>query len=274
MRHFLRLSGRGAGLILAGCFLTLYAQVPTELTDAQREQFLLNAKITNAQAAEKGITATVRVTLTDGALTHDASVQRIDESRRNVETRVGYELLFRDSWKYNLAAYKLDRFLGINMVPVTVERSYQGQAGTFTWWIDNVLMDEQQLAKNKTAVPNQDLWRDQKNLIAIFDQLIYNTDRTQANIIIDKNWRLWMIDHSRAFRQTNELLPEKVASLDRCEAGLLAKIKQLDKPTLMKLIGDYIGEMNVDAMIARRDKIVKIFNEKGPSSQYRFSWGP
>src|ERR1039457_1279269 len=106
---------------LAAGFLTISAQsgpAPAAgLTRAQKEEFLLKAK---------GITSTLRATLSDGQLTHDASIQRIDETKHNYQTTMGGEMLFRDSWMFNVAAYKLDRLLGLNMIPTTVERSYQG----------------------------------------------------------------------------------------------------------------------------------------------------
>ena len=40
--------------------------------------------------------------------------------------------------------------------------------------------------------------------VRMFDQLIYNVDRNLGNLVIDKNWTIWMIDHSRAFRLLDE----------------------------------------------------------------------
>jgi len=85
---------------LAAGFLTISAQsvsTPAALTHAQKEDFLLKAKIVKTKSGPKGITNTVRATLSDGQLTHDASIQRIDETKRNFETNMGTELLFRDS---------------------------------------------------------------------------------------------------------------------------------------------------------------------------------
>ena len=37
----------------------------------------------------------------------------------------GTEFNFRDSWRYNVAAYRLDRLLELGMIPPSVERNYQ-----------------------------------------------------------------------------------------------------------------------------------------------------
>ena len=38
----------------------------------------------------------------------------------------------------------------------------------------------------------------------VFDELIANTDRNQGNMLIDKQWKLWLIDHTRGFRTTSD----------------------------------------------------------------------
>ena len=93
-------------------------------------------------AAGKGVTGTLRATLSDGTITHDASIQTIDESMREFRSNRGTEFNFVDSWRYNVAAYRLDRLLEIGMTPPSVERNYQNKPGAFTWWVDDVLMDE------------------------------------------------------------------------------------------------------------------------------------
>ena len=256
---------------LAAGFLTISAQsapAPTAgLTHAQKEEFLLKAKIVTAKPAAKGITTTLRATLSDGQLTHDASIQRIDDTKHNYETNMGTEMVFRDSWEFNVAAYKLDRLLGLNMIPATVERVYQGTHGSFTWWVDDVLMDEGERQSKKQQSPDKQTWDDQMSIVNVFDQLIYNIDRNVGNLLYDKDWQIWMIDHTRAFRTNTDLMDAKV--LTRCDSALLEKLKQLDAATLKKEIGAYdIDSNRIKGLLARRDKIVKIFEQKGPSAMF------
>ena len=100
------------------------APSPTLTTDAERETFLKKANIVRARPAGKGVTNTLRVTLSDGTVTHDASVQTIEEAKARFETPYGTELNFKDSWRFNVAAYRIDRLLGLEMTPPSVERRY------------------------------------------------------------------------------------------------------------------------------------------------------
>ena len=47
----------------------------------------------------------------------------------------------------------------------------------------------------------------------VFDELIANTDRNLGNMLIDRQWKLWLIDHSRAFR-LHETLPSRRCTCD------------------------------------------------------------
>ena len=123
------------------------------LTPEQKEEFLLNAKVISSKEIGVGINNTRRATLSDGKLTHDAHVQTVDIRKQEFKTLNGMELNFRDSYKYNIAAYRLDRLLGLNMLPVSVERKVGGDTASMTWWVDDVMMMERDRYKKKIQVP-------------------------------------------------------------------------------------------------------------------------
>ncbi len=238
----------------------------TSLTRAQKEDFLLHAQIVKTEHSKKGVTDTIRATLSDGKITHDSSIQRIDDTKRNYETPTGTELIFRDSYKYNIAAYRLDKLLGTNMIPPYVERSYEGTKGSFSWWVNDVQMDEETRQKKKSQSPDATSWNRQMHVVNVFNQLIYNTDLNMTNLLIDKDWNIWMIDFSRSFRSNSNILDSKV--LMQCDRDLLAKMKQLDAATLKKELGGYVEPMGITGLLARRDKIVKLFEDKGAASMF------
>jgi hypothetical protein len=252
------------GLILAAIFsLFNVVRAADSLSWQQKEEFLLRAKITQVKEAAKGVTGTSRVTLSDGTLTHDASVQTIDDYK----TQFLNELGFKDTYKFNIAGWKLARLLGIDdMVPPSVKRSFQGRAASFTWWEDNIKMDEAERRAKNLQPPDADAWNKDNNVMQVFDQLIYNMDRNQTNMLIDDKWHLWLIDHSRAFRVHKSLKdPSVLKSVDR---NMLAKMKSLDEPTLVKEFGQNVSKDEVRGLLARRDLIVKVFEAKGDSALF------
>lgn len=225
-------------------------------TDAQIEQFLATAEPVGRARTLKGVTAALRVTLSDGGRTHDAQVQTIDRTLPQFMTPQGMELNFRDSWKYNVAAYRIDRLIGMDMVPVSIERKWRDADAAYTWWIDDVLMEEGERAARRLEAPDPARWTEQVRLVNMFDQLIANTDRNAGNLLITRDWRLWAIDHTRAFRLNKSLqTPKNVAT---CRPAVMAALKALDRATLDREIGRWLTRFEIEALLARRDQIIGI----------------
>lgn len=236
------------------------------LTAGQMEELLLNGKVLRRKQTSKGITGVERVTLENAGITHDAAFSYIDEQKARFETMMGTELNFKDSWKFNVAAYKLDKILGINMVPVTVERRKGGRTCAACWWVDGVQFDEGERMKQKAAPPDLTRWNHQMWTVRVFDQLIFNTDRNLGNLLIDKSWNIWMIDHSRAFRTREDL--RSAQNLQKCDRALLAKLKTLEFPTLKEELGRYLTDAEIKGLLKRRDRIVEFFAKQGESVLY------
>lgn len=236
------------------------------LSRADMEQFLLRARIVKTRDAGKGITGTTRATLSDGTLTHDASIQTLDETLREFQTPRGVEFNLHDTWRYNVAAYRLDTLLDLGMIPPTVQRDYRGKDASFTWWVDNVMMDEEERFKSRREPPDTTDWNEQMGIVRVFDQLIYNLDRNLGNILITKDWQIWMIDHGRAFRSHKTLLNE--ANIPRCDRRLLERLRALDRATLDRELGNYVGRPEIEALLARRDLIVQHFEKLGQAALY------
>lgn len=243
-----------------------------KLTDAEMEDFLLHAKVIKTKSASKGITGSLRATLTDGKITHDAHIQDIDERQQQFSgSRGTVEFDFRDSWTFNVVGYRVDRLIGMNMVPVSVERRWNYKDAAFTWWLDDVMMDEQERLKVKKEPPDVGMWNQQMQMVRVFDELIANVDRNLGNLIITKDWRLFPIDHTRAFRTNQDL--KKPANVTRADRGVVERMKALDKETLRKATSKYLTGYQIDAILARRDAIIKRLDSLGPASLFdRTGW--
>jgi len=200
-----------------------------QLSEKQMKEFLLTAKVVRSRQSRKGVTSPYHLTLADGTLTHDALFQPIDESKTSMQFSNGRtEMNFRDSYHFNIAAYELAKLVGLgDMMPVTVERKWGGKAGSLCWWLDDVVMDEAERIKQKKQAPDPEAWNKQMHRMRVFSQLVYDTDRNLTNVLISRDWKLYMIDFSRAFRLSHNLENQK--NLIRCDRHLLDKLRQLDR---------------------------------------------
>jgi hypothetical protein len=124
------------------------------------------------------------------------------------------------------------------------------------WWID-AKWDEEARRKQKLEPPDAESWKRQTSRMRVFEQLIADTDRNLGNILITGDWKLWMIDFTRAFRRNRELAAP--ATLNRCDRQLLERLRGLTREDLMEVGRPYIGGAEIDALLARRDLIVARF---------------
>ena len=254
-----------AALLWVSCTLFAVAADEPALSKEQLKQFLLTAKVTESRAATKGVTHSWRLTLSDGTITHDAHFQPVDEHKATKELGIGTEMNFVDSYKYNIAAYRLAELLGMDdMVPMYVERKWKGQSGSISWWLP-VKMDEAERYQKKKPPPDLDAWNNQMYKVRVLDALVYDTDPNLTNVLISQDWKIWRIDFTRAFRLYKDLKNPK--DLVRCDRQLWEKLKALDANKLTEETHGYLTKSEVEGVMARRNKIVaqfqKMIAEKG-----------
>lgn len=256
-----------AGLVVAFALVTLSAAASAQVADAtlalskeQIRQFLLTAKVVKHKDLSKGVTRPLRLTLSDGVLTHDAVFSAFHETTPIMKFPSGRtELDFVDSYAYNIAAYRLAELIGLDsMMPVTVEREYEHHKGSLAWWID-AKMDEGERRKQNLFAPDRTDWDRQMYRMRLFAHLVADTDRNTGNILIGPDWKIWMIDFTRAFRRSHEL--QAPTDLQKCDRALLAKLRGLTADAVASATKPYIGAAEVAALIARRDAIVALFEK-------------
>jgi hypothetical protein len=208
--------------------------------------------------------------LTDGAVTHDASFQTIDdrtsaEGRRRGQKRAG-ELNFVDSYQYNLAAYEISRLLGVDdMMPVTVERRVRGRPGSLTWWVDDVLMDEAARETSAVQPPQPLAFQQQRMRMTVFAELVGDVDRNKGNILYTNGWRVVMIDFTRAFRLHRELRqPQVLTSIER---NLWQRLQALTRSVLRRAVDRHLTLEESAAVMGRHAALIehytRLISERG-----------
>ena len=139
---------------------------------------------------------------------------------------------------------------------MSVERRYKNKDAAVTWWIDDVMFDEggRQKLQDKDSAPIRNGRTKQIHIMRVWDELIQNRDRNAGNILWTKDWTLWLIDHTRAFRTGGSLL--KPDELVRVERTMFDKMKQLTEASVSQVDEGHpdAGRDQGDAEAARRDR--------------------
>ena len=115
-------------------------------------------------------------------------------------------------------------------------------------------------------------WAKQVCRQRVFDNLIANIDRNAGNILVDGEWNLILIDHSRAFAQRQDAVRE---GDDPGRPGVLREAEGPRRGRLMKQVRPWVlGDGTVRAILKRRDKIVahfeKLARERGEAVVFPF----
>lgn len=247
--------------LLTSSPLLLSQFTPEEIAQRGKwEEFLKTAEIMRFEDIGEGVTKPYRLYLRKGE----------EENSGCWKNPSGMEKGFLEGWQYEIAAYEMDKLLGLNMIPPTVEREFSGKNGSLQLWITSEMSDLERMEKG-IDVPEDHIlpWNRKKYLARAFDCLIANEDRTQQNIRYTKDWRTILIDHSRSFRSkkkyTRDLLYGKEGikekKLIRMLPGeFIEKLKSLHFKVIEDAVGPYLTDKEIEAVLKRRDLLLKEIN--------------
>ncbi len=233
---------------------------PSDFSRLEKEQFLLHARILAIETLPIGVTKSQQSTLSDGVFTHEAHIQTVEESEK-IPYGVGQKTItVRDYWGFNVAAYHVDKMLDLNMVPVSVERVVDKRQAAVTWWVDDVLMSLTEFRNSGRNAPDMGWINDQRSQGWAFQQLVNNDDPNLGNFVIDEDWKVWMLDFSRAFRKDKKLTgnPARLAKIGR---GFLERLRSLDPDEVERALGEYLTRSELKGFLVRRDKMVQHFDD-------------
>ncbi len=233
------------------------------------EEFLRTAEIVSRERVGEGLNRILKVLLEKDGIRMHAAFRDIHVERSQMPLSDGkVSFFFRDDAIFECAAYELAKLLGMDTVPPVVERKIQRTEGTLQAWVENV--NTERVLRETTGIPpsggiNRWRWIMLRQNIHIFDNLIYNEDRNIGNILIEPDWKLWMIDHGRAFRRWKELMnPEQVQFAER---SLWEKLQALDETVVRAKLKDFLRPVEINGLIERKgllvDHIQKLIDDRG-----------
>lgn len=263
----------------------------------------LSKDVAKALSMKEGIMQIRRIGLRKGPLQIRAAFR--DRVVNMIHSADRYK--YFDAFYNELAAYVISRYLGMNVIPITVMReiplSSQGlkrsknlNRGTLQIWIENSEVWHK-LVQAKVDYPGDASIRKlQVSEIQAFDCIIGNVDRHAGNLLIDMNPRvenidvpvdqqqtyrgkLWAIDHSRAFHN-NRSVRNRFCKLDKLKVqaislafGKRLRSWQIDE-VKTALIGAGLSaaelrKLNLAAIDARAQKLKTHFAEEQANSNLR-----
>jgi hypothetical protein len=245
-------------IILITASVVALALPPVQVIQGEEvEQFLKKGRFVAKEPLGSGVTASLKVTLQQGDKKQFAVLKIVDQKRPGLHKNAAgeLELDFQDSWRTEIAAYELDKLIGLGMVPATIERAspYESKPASLQLWVEASLSEEKRRQK-AVIPPDAQRWADQLAKMTLFDALIYNMDRNPGNLLITETFEVRLIDHSRSFRPNAELRNKE--DLTRFSRSLLEKIKALNESALGKKLGDYLSLSQLQGLYKRRQLIL------------------
>jgi hypothetical protein len=222
-------------------------------TDEAIERFLADAEVVSASKIPVGVSDPQRLLLAKDGLRANAVFKDIDREEKKVRDGSKFYLTWHDWYAYDIAAYRLDRLLGLDRVPPVIEREVQRNPGSVQIWLEGVITDAVRREEGYKP-PSIGRFNQQKEIKDVFDNLVANRDSNLGNTLIDGNWRLWFIDCSRCFGTSPDLLyPD---AINQCERSLWNALRSLDRSRVSERLSPYLSAREIDALFTRRDKIV------------------
>jgi hypothetical protein len=201
-----------------------------------------------------------------------------------------FEAAPAETVKRELAAYKLDRLLGLGLVPATVARDHEGSSGVLQGrpsnWVSEqdrqnasrgtaaglvcqAISGELQATPARRPLPAEARppmpsggWcalPPQFQLAYTFDALIDNRGRTFDRYLYDADTAMMFLSgHGAAFGTGTEIPKPLEAALAKTGPEMRARLGRLDAGAVKAAIGAYVGDREIRALLERRDRILAL----------------
>lgn len=203
------------------------------------EAFIRDAPIDRIEEVPLGVTHPKRAYFKPGGLVVSAAWKILPPGRPS-----GYW----ESYKSEIAAYELDKVLGMGMVPVAVEKKWNRETAAAILWLSPIHSWKEMEPKPKPAK-----WVRQVARMKMFDNFICNKDRNAGNLLVDDDWNLYLIDHSRAFIWDKDM----AVKMEHIDREFWDKIQALDEAQLTTALGQWVDRDGIRAMLTRRARMKK-----------------
>jgi hypothetical protein len=160
-----------------------------------------------------------------------------------------------DSFKYDLAAYALNKYLGLAYVPPIVDRAVDNVPGALQAFIPNA-RSIPDLRERRALPRDADAFEKAMADLVVFQALVYDDCRSEKDTLISgDDGRIYRVDFSEAFAPNTGEAPGCV--LRRCSRLLYRRLLAWEDGTVAGYLGRYLGEDEVRALNTRRSLVVR-----------------
>ena len=219
-------------------------------------EFLQTATVVSTEDIPTGVNGPLKILLEQYGIQAHAIFRHFESEERNKRLPSGEVIrFFSDSYRNEVAAWEVARMVGYNHLYPAIRREVQGRKGSVQLWVEEAFSERERLSRD---IHPTDLsaWLDQGAEMRVFDNLINNFDRNQTNILVDSEWKVWLIDHTRSFGREQQL-PDRQYLL-RCSRELWERIRLLDEKEARQGLRPHLSRHEIDAFLARRKQLIGV----------------
>jgi len=156
-----------------------------------------------------------------------------------------------------VAAYRLDRYLGLDMVPVAVAREVDGKRGAITLDLTNLIDESERISRQLGASAWCPL-QDQFEMMYLLDILLHNRGREKQDMRYRTGNMRLILTGNDDILGTQRGVPRYLRPAEfSVPPGVQSKLRALDGQVLEGLLGDVLGEKRQKAVLKRRDWLLK-----------------
>jgi len=221
------------------------------------QNWMRSARVVSREKVGRGIAGVEKIVLEHEGIRFHAAFRDVDITVRKSAPR-GVERStkkYRDAAIFESAAYELSELLGIGRVPAVVERRVGAESGTVQIWMEGTRPEVVLIQGDQLRPPDRARWKQQKQIMYVFDNLICNSDRNQGNILIDRSWNIWFIDHTRAFKRSSKLI--YLDKLTSCDRRLWSSLRDINDETIQQRLEPYLESQEITKLLTRRRTLVR-----------------